>query len=328
MLVYLLEKMGYNNPTTQIGRIGILKLLKKKKLGNIKNYWQLYVMLLPALIYLLVFNYLPLYGIQVAFRDYRLVDGVMGSPWVGLKHFKRFFDAYYFERLIKNTLVLNINYLLWSFPFPIIIAILLNQIRSDKRKRFVQTTIYVPHFISTVVMAGMIYLFLSPSGGILNSVMGALGLAPLDLMSEAGAFRSIYTVSGVWQGAGYSSILFVATLAGIDPSLYEAAEIDGASIWKKIRYIDIPSILPTAAMVLILDFGKLMNSNTDKVLLLQTAGNISTSDIIGTYVFNVGVQGGQFSYTAAIGLFSNLVNLALILLFNKISKKISNIGLF
>jgi len=295
---------------------------------NMKNYWQLYVMLLPALIYLLVFHYLPLYGIQVAFRDYRLVDGVMGSPWVGLKHFRKFFDAYYFERLIKNTLVLNINYLLWSFPFPIIIAILLNQIRSEKRKRFVQTTIYVPHFISTVVMAGMIYLFLSPSGGILNSILSALGLAPLDLMSEPGAFRSIYTVSGVWQGAGYSSILFVATLAGIDPSLYEAAEIDGASIWKKIRYIDLPSISPTATMVLILDFGKLMNSNTDKVLLLQTAGNISTSDIIGTYVFNVGVQGGQFSYTAAIGLFSNLVNLALILIFNKISKKISNIGLF
>ena len=305
-----------------------MKSLKKKKLGNMKDYWQLYVMVLPALIYLLVFQYLPLYGIQVAFRDYRLVDGVMGSPWVGLKHFKRFFDAYYFERLIKNTLILNINYLLWSFPFPIIIAILLNQIRSDKRKRFVQTTIYVPHFISTVVMAGMIYLFLSPSGGILNSVLGALGLKPLDLMAEADAFRSIYTVSGVWQGAGYSSILFVATLAGIDPSLYEAAEIDGASIWKKIRYIDIPSILPTAVMVFILDFGKLMNSNTDKVLLLQTAGNIGTSDIIGTYVFNVGVQGGQFSYTSAIGLFSNLVNLALILIFNKISKKISNIGLF
>lgn len=311
---------------------GKKKLEKKKKRVNMKmnmkNYWQLYVMLLPALIYLLVFHYLPLYGIQVAFRDYRLVDGVMGSPWVGLKHFRKFFDAYYFERLIKNTLVLNINYLLWSFPFPIIIAILLNQIRSEKRKRFVQTTIYVPHFISTVVMAGMIYLFLSPSGGILNSILSALGLAPVDLMAEPEAFRSIYTVSGVWQGAGYSSILFVATLAGIDPSLYEAAEIDGASIWKKIRYIDLPSIIPTATMVLILDFGKLMNSNTDKVLLLQTAGNISTSDIIGTYVFNVGVQGGQFSYTAAIGLFSNLVNLALILIFNKISKKISNIGLF
>lgn len=308
--------------------LGKKKLREKKKRFNMKNYWQLYVMLLPALIYLLVFHYLPLYGIQVAFRDYRLVDGVMGSPWVGLKHFKRFFEAYYFERLIKNTLVLNINYLLWSFPFPIIVAIFLNQIRSEKRKRFVQTTIYVPHFISTVVLAGMIYLFLSPSGGILNSILSALGLAPLDLMAEPEAFRSIYTVSGVWQGAGYSSILFVATLAGIDPSLYEAAEIDGASIWKKIRYIDLPSIVPTATMVLILDFGKLMNSNTNKVLLLQTPGNIATSDIIGTYVFNVGVQGGQFSYTAAIGLFTNLVNLIMILVFNKISKKISNIGLF
>lgn len=320
--------MGYNDLTTQKRRIWILKSLKKKKLGNMKDYWQLYVMVLPALIYLLVFQYLPLYGIQVAFRDYRLVDGVMGSPWVGLKHFKRFFEAYYFERLITNTLVLNIIYLLWSFPFPLIVAILLNQIRSEKRKRFVQTTIYVPHFISTVVLAGMIYLFLSPSGGILNSVRNMLGLAALDLMAEDGAFRTIYTVSGIWQGAGFSSILFVATLAGIDPSLYEAAEIDGASIWKKIRYIDIPSLIPTATMVLILDFGKMMNSNTDKVLLLQTAGNIATSDIIGTYVYNVGLQDGQFSYTAAIGLFSNLVNLALILIFNKISKKISNIGLF
>lgn len=301
---------------------------KKKLLKNLKNSWQLYVFLAPALIYYIVFSYLPMYGIQIAFRDYRFVDGIAGSEWVGLKYFSRFMSTYYFKRLLTNTFVLNIYWVLWSAPMPLLLALLLNQVRSYRRKRIIQTTIYIPHFISTVVMAGMLYLFLAPTNGVFNTMLNAMGLKSIDFMSKASWFRSIYIASGIWQGAGYSSILFIATLTSVDPGLYEAAEIDGASIWQKIRHIDIPSVLPTFVMTLILDFGRLLSSNTTKALLLQTSGNISVSDIIGVYVYNVGLGTGQFSYTAAIGLFTNVINITMILIVNKIAKKVSSVGLF
>lgn len=309
-----------------------LKKGKVKKKINLKtlirNNWQLYVLVLPAIIYFVVLNYLPMYGVQIAFKDYKAVKGIAGSAWVGLKHFKTFFDAYYFKRLLTNTLLLNVYSLLWSFPIPLILAIFLNQIRSDKRKRFIQTTIYVPYFISTVVLAGMLYIFLSPTSGILNFARVALGLDAVDYMAEASAFRTIYIISGIWQTAGYSSILYIACLSGVDPALYEAAEIDGASVWQKIRYIDLPSLVPTAMMVFILDCGKLFSDNTSKALVLQTSGNIPTSDIIGVYVYNMGLAGGQFSYTSAIGLFVNVINFVLIISVNKIAKKASDVSLF
>lgn len=293
-----------------------------------KGNWQLYVLLLPAVLYFFVFQYMPLYGVQIAFKDYKIVKGIWGSEWVGLKHFLNFFNAYYFERLLSNTLLLNVYYLLWSFPVPILLALLLNRIRAERTKRFMQTAIYVPYFISTVVLAGMIYIFLSPTNGIFNVAREALGLASMDFMSDAGAFRSIYIISGIWQSAGYGTILYIATLTGVDPSLYEAAEIDGANIIQKIRYIDIPSLIPTAVMVFVLDCGKLLNSNTNKALVLQTPGNIQTSDIIGVYVYNVGIGQAQFSYTAAIGLFVNIINFLLIIGANKVSKKLSDTSLF
>jgi len=304
---------------------------KKQKGSNLaywKGNWQLYVLILPAVIYFFVFQYMPLYGIQISFKDYKIVEGIWGSEWVGLKHFRNFFNAYYFKRLLSNTLLLNVYYLLWSFPVPILLALLLNRIRRERSKRFMQTVIYVPYFISTVVLAGMMYIFLSPTNGIFNVARNALGLASVDLMSNPEAFRSIYIISGIWQSAGYGTILYIATLAGIDPSLYEAAEIDGASIFKKIRYIDIPTLIPTAVMVFILDCGKLLNSDTNKALVLQTPGNIATSDIIGVYVYNVGLGKAQFSYTAAIGLFVNIMNFILIMVANKISKKLSDTSLF
>lgn len=312
------------------------KPLKEKGKGSnrqsfgscMKNNWQLYVMILPAVIYFLIFNYLPMYGIQIAFKDYKAVLGINGSPWVGFKHFTTFFNAYYFVRLLANTLILNMENLIFSFPIPIIMAIMLNQIRNDKLKRGIQTTIYVPYFISTVVLAGMLYIFLSPTSGIFNTVRGWMGLKAVDYMSSASAFRPIYIISSIWQGAGYSTILFIAALAGVDQSLYEAAEIDRASIWQKIRYIDFPSLLPTIMMVLVLDCGKLLGSNTEKALVMQTAGNIPTSDIIGVYVYNVGLGSGQFSYTAAIGLFINIINFILIITVNKISRKTTEVGLF
>lgn len=303
----------------------------KKKINYavyFKNNWQLYVLILPAIIYFIVFNYMPLYGIQIAFKDFKAVFGISGSKWVGFKHFENFFHAYYFKRLLANTLLLNVYNLLWSFPVPIILAILLNQIKGPKIKRFIQTSIYVPYFISTVVLAGMLYIFLSPTSGIFNILRQALGMKAVDFMSDAKAFRTIYIVSGIWQSARWGTILYIASLSGVDPSLYEAAEIDGASIWQKIRYIDMPSIVPVIVMVFILDCGKLLSSNTDKALVMQTAGNIPTSDIIGVYVYNVGLGSGQFSYTTAIGLFINIINFIIIITANQISKKISDVGLF
>lgn len=303
----------------------------KKKINYavyFKNNWQLYVLILPAIIYFVVFNYMPLYGIQIAFKDFKAVFGISGSKWVGFKHFENFFHAYYFKRLLANTLLLNVYNLLWSFPVPIILAILLNQIKGPKIKRFIQTSIYVPYFISTVVLAGMLYIFLSPTSGIFNILRQAFGMKAVDFMSDAKAFRTIYIVSGIWQSAGWGTILYIASLSGVDPSLYEAAEIDGASIWQKIRYIDMPSIVPVIVMVFILDCGKLLSSNTDKALVMQTAGNIPTSDIIGVYVYNVGLGSGQFSYTTAIGLFINVINFIIIITANQISKKISDVGLF
>lgn len=302
---------------------------KKRNIKSVlRNNWQLYILVLPAIIYFFIFNYMPLYGIQIAFKDYKAVSGIAGSEWVGLKHFENFFNAYYFKRLLANTLLLNVYYLLWSFPVPLLLAILLNQIRGEKKKRFIQTSIYVPYFISTVVLAGMLYIFLSPTSGIFNLARTAMGMTPIDFMSEASAFRSIYIISGIWQSAGYGTILYIATLSGVDPALYEAAEIDGASIWQKIRYIDLPTLIPTAMMVFILDCGKILSSDTNKALVMQTAGNIPTSDIIGVYVYNVGLGSGQFSYTAAIGLFVNIINFILIVAVNRISKKTTDVGLF
>ncbi len=314
--------MGKKNQKTNV---------PKKKINYavyFKNNWQLYVLILPAIIYFVVFNYMPLYGIQIAFKDFKAVFGISGSKWVGLKNFENFFHAYYFKRLLANTLLLNVYNLLWSFPIPIILSILLNQIKGPRIKRFIQTSIYVPYFISTVVLAGMLYIFLSPTSGILNVLRQALGMKAVDFMSDAKAFRSIYIISGIWQSAGWGTILYIASLSGVDPSLYEAAEIDGASIWQKIRYIDIPSIVPVIVMVFILDCGKLLSSNTDKALVMQTPGNIPTSDIIGVYVYNVGLGSGQFSYTTAIGLFINVINFVIIITANQISKKISDVGLF
>lgn len=294
----------------------------------LKNNSQLYLMLLPAIAFFILFNYAPLYGIQIAFKDYRAVDGIMGSKWVGLEHFKTFFNAYYFERLIKNTFLLNLYGMLWSFPMPIILALMLNRVRNAKMKKFIQTTIYLPHFISTVVLVGMVYIFLSPTGGLFNTIRNAFGLKSLDFMSMSSAFRTISIASNIWQDAGFSSILFIATLAGIDPALYESSELDGANVWQKIRYIDIPTLIPTAMMVLILNSGNLFSSGAAKVLLLQTAGNTTTSEIIGTYVHKVGVGAGQFSYTSAIGLFTNVINFIMIIAVNKISKKVANVEMF
>lgn len=295
----------------------------------VDNRW-LYLLILPALVYLIIFNYMPMYGIQIAFKNYKAVRGIEGSPWMNplFKHFQTFFNAYYFERLISNTLLLNVMSLIFSFPMPIMLALVINNIRSQRFKKFTQTAVYVPHFISTVVMAGILYIMLSPTNGIINHAITALGGNAIYFMNEPGWFRPVYIISGIWQTAGWNSILYIAALAGVDPELYEAATIDGASKWQKVRYIDFPHIIPTATMMLILNCGSLMSSATEKTLLLQTGGNMATSDIIGTYVYEMGLGSGQFSYTTAIGLFVNVLNFIMVLAANTISSKMKGETLF
>jgi putative aldouronate transport system permease protein len=295
---------------------------------TLRRDWQLYVLLLPAIALVFIFCYLPMYGIQIAFRDFKSVFGITGSEYVGLKHFYTFFDQYYSVRLIMNTLLLNVYSLLWGFPIPIVLAILLNQIDFKRFKNITQTIIYVPHFISPVVMVGMLWLFLSTSSGIVNMVIAAAGSDVVNFMSQASWFRTLFIGTEIWQHAGWNTIIYIAALTAIDQELYEAATMDGATKLQKILYIDIPHIIPIAIMLLILNCGAMLASNTDKALLMQTAGNTPVSDIIGVYVYRMGITGGQFSYTAAINLFVNLINFVLIVTVNWIARRSNQMSLF
>ena len=297
---------------------------------TLRRDWQLWVLLLPCLVFFIVFCYFPMYGIQIAFKDYKAALKIAGSPWVGLKHFEKFFSSYYCGRMFLNTFLLNFYGLLFGFPVPIILAILLNQLNSKRFKGFAQTAVYVPHFISTVVLAGMIYLFFSPTNGIINNLITAAGGKSIYFIMEPGWFRPLFIGSDIWQNAGWNTILYIATLTGIDPQLYEAATIDGATRWEKIKHIDIPHLIPIAVMMLILNSGSLLQSNTDKALLLQTSGNMATSDIFGVYVYNVGIAApkAQYSYASAIGLCLNIINFVIIMGVNAVSRKMSDISLF
>lgn len=293
-----------------------------------KEDWQLYLLLLPALAYFIVFYYYPMFGIQIAFKNYRFVDGIWGSKWVGLQHFRDFMGSYYFGRLLSNTFFLNLYGLLFSFPIPVVLAILLNQLELKHLKKFTQTSIYVPHFISTTVMVGILYLFLSPTNGIVNHFIELMGGEVINFMLEPGWFRPLYIITEIWQHAGWNTILYLAALTAIDPQLYEAATIDGATKREKILHIELPHLMPIMLMMLILSAGSLLTSNTDKALLMQTAGNMATSDIIGVYVYQMGLGKAQFSYTSAIGLFINVINFFMIIAVNGITRKLSSTSLF
>lgn len=309
--------------------------LSRRFTRAVERDWQLWVLLLPALVFFIVFCYFPMYGVQIAFKDYKVGLGIAASPWAStkgqldlLKHFRNFFNTYYCGRMFADTLLLNLYGLIFSFPIPILLAIMLNQLNSKRFRGFTQTVIYVPHFISTVVLAGMLYLFFSPSSGIVNKVIESLGGKSIYFMLEESWFRPLFIGSDIWQNAGWNTILYIATLTSIDPQLYEAATIDGATRWQKIKSIDIPHLIPIAVMMLILSCGSLLSSNTDKALLLQTSGNIKTSDIIGVYVYNTGIGKAQYSYTSAIGLCLNVINFIIIISVNTISRKVSDISLF
>lgn len=293
-----------------------------------KRNWGLYLLMLPAIVIFICFTYLPMYGVVIAFKDFRPAMGILGSKWAGFKYFERYFSSYMFSNTIINTLVISLYTIAVTFPLPIVIALMCNQMYAKRFKKFFQVSTYLPHFISTVVMCGMIILFLSPSSGVIPKLCGMVGITTGDLMGNADAFSSIYVWTEAWQHVGWDSIMYIAALSAVDPQLYEAAVVDGANKWQKMRYIDIPMLIPTAITLFILRTGSVMSVGFEKVYLLQNDLNIGASEIISTYVYKMGLKSNQYSYSAAIGLFNNVVNFVLLLSVNFIAKKMGDTSLF
>ncbi|MEK5504640.1 MULTISPECIES: ABC transporter permease [unclassified Paenibacillus] len=300
----------------------------RKIWNQIKRDYELYLFLLPIIIIYLVFKYYPMYGIQIAFKDFSPSRGIWGSEWVGFKHFIDFFDSYNFWTIMTNTLTLSVLSLVFSFPAPIIIAIMLNQMLAKRYKKIVQTVIYAPHFISTVVLVGMLNVFLSPNSGIVNHIITWFGGDPIMFLADEGWFRPLYILSGVWQETGFATIIYLAALAGVNPELHEAAIMDGASKWKRVMHVDIPSILPTIVILLILALGNIMGIGFEKAFLMQNDLNYATSNIIPTYVYEIGIQKAQYSFSTAVGLFNSVVNIILIVTVNRIAKKLTETSLW
>jgi putative aldouronate transport system permease protein len=298
------------------------------KLARAMRNWQLYAFLLPTLLYFGIFHYGPLYGAQIAFRDYLGPLGVWGSPWVGLENFLRFFNSPMFVNLLTNTVFLSLLILAFSFPMPVIFALILNQLASRRYKRLVQTVSYAPHFISTVVFVGMIFLFSSPSTGIVNVIGSRLGLPRIYYMGSVAWFRPVYVLTDIWQETGWGAIIYLAALSGVNPELYEAATIDGATKLQRIWNIDIPAILPTVTVLLVLRAGTIMSVGFEKAFLMQTALNLEHSEIISTYVYKVGLLGSQFSFGSAVGLFNSVANLTLLVAVNRVARALGQANLW
>lgn len=295
---------------------------------DVKKNYILYLMILPVVAYYIIFAYVPMYGIQIAFKDYIPKVGITGSPWIGFEHFRRFFSSYNFSNLILNTIGISVYSLLASFPIPIIFALLLNYLPGRKSRKTLQMVSYAPNFISTVVMCGMVTIFLTPDTGIINQIIKALGGESVAFLSEPGMFKSIYVWSGVWQTTGFNAIIYISALAGVDPQLHEAAIMDGATKLRRIWHIDLPSITPTMIILFILAMGSIMNVGFEKIFLLQNDLNMTASDVISTYVYRVGLVDSDYGYSTAVGLFNSLINVAILLIANTVSKKVTSTSLW
>lgn len=295
---------------------------------SLRRHWQLYLLLVPGLLYFVIFKYVPMSNAVIAFKDYSVVRGIWDSQWVGLKHFEAFFQNPVFWTLVQNTLLLSVYALIVGFPIPILLALALNEIRNGIFKRSVQMVTYAPYFISTVVLVSMLTLLLSPRLGIVNQLLGTVGVRSSDFLGNPDWFRHIYVWSDVWQNAGYAAVIYLAALAGVDPTLYEAAKIDGASRFQKIRVVDLPALLPTALIILILSVGNIMSVGFEKVFLLQNPLNLSTSEVIATYVYKIGLLNANFSFATAVGLFNSFINLILLVGVNAVTKRLTGNGLF
>ena len=295
---------------------------------KIFSSWQLYVMVLPALIYILLFHYKPMYGIMIAFKKFSMRQGIMGSPWVGFDNFVRLFSSYWFPVIIQNTLTLSLLSLVIGFPIPIILALLLNEVNHSGFRKSFQTISYAPHFISTVVMCGMLVIFTNPSHGLFNILLNKIGVDSINFLGISGNFKWVYVLSGVWQEMGWGSIIYFAALSSVDKSLIEAADIDGANRVQKIWYINLPVLIPTIMVLLILNFGSLLSVGYEKIYLLQNPTNLSASEVISTYVYKVGLEQADFSFAAATDVFNSVVNTIILLVANGLSQRLTKTSLF
>ncbi|MGG1550318.1 ABC transporter permease [Paenibacillus ferrarius] len=305
-------------PSRNVQKTSWLQTIRK----DWKRHWAIYLMAIPVIAYYLIFHYGPMYGLQIAFKEYSPAKGILGSPWVGFKHFESFFNGIYFWRLIKNTILLNVYDLVFGFPAAIVLALLLNEIRQARFKRVVQSISYLPHFVSIVVVAGLMVDFLSRSG-LVNQIIGIFGIEPIDFLKEAGWFRFLFVSSGIWQGIGWGSIVYLAAISTIDPTLYEAGRMDGANRWKQTLHITIPGIMPTIVILFILQMGNMLTVGSEKVLLLYNPLTYDTADVISTYVYRKGVLEASYGFTAAVGLFNSVISFILIVTANTVVKRIS-----
>lgn len=295
---------------------------------HFKREWQIYVMLAPMLIWFLVFLYKPMYGLQIAFKDYSIFRGIEASPWVGMEHFNDLFSNSQFIRAIKNTFLISFYSLIFGFPVPILLALMFNEIINAVYKRSAQTIVYLPHFISTVIIAGIVITAFSPSAGIVNTILSWFGVEPIYFLTKSEWFRPIFIGSGIWQEAGFSSIIFLAAIAGVNPSLYESAVVDGASRWQMMWKITLPSILPTIIIMLIIRIGNLMEVGFELIILLYQPATYETSDVINTYIYRQGLQSGQYDLAAAAGFFNAVIAFVLVMTANSISKRYSRTSLW
>lgn len=303
---------------------------RRKVLRSYTRNWQLYLLLVPTIAFFLIFRYAPMYGVQIAFKNYLPTLGYAGSDWVGLKYFSRFFGSYYASRQIFNTLALSFGMLIFSFPIPILIALTLNEVRNRHFKKIVQTVTYAPHFLSTVIIVGLIGSLTNIRYGLINNALMGLGVidTAISFTSQPEWFKPLYIISGIWQESGWNAVIYMAALSSVDMQLYEAARVDGAGRMRCIWHVTIPCILPAMITMLILNSGKVMNVGYEKVLLMQNSLNISSSDVISTYVYEQGLKKGQYSYATAVGLFNSVVNTVLIVVINKISRRVSETSLW
>lgn len=303
------------------------------------NKWQIFwkdlkrdkllylLLILPITVYAL-FYYKPMFGLQIAFKNYNVFQGISESPWVGFEHFKTFFTSPFFGRTLKNTLMLSLYNMLFAFPAPIILALMFNEVQKIKFKKFVQTCTYIPHFISVVIVASLVTSFLSPSSGVINTIISAFGGEKVYFLTKPEYFRTIYTIMGIWQSTGFNSIVYLSVITAIDTSLYEAAMIDGANKWKQITNVTIPSILPTIVMMFIMRLGNILNVGYESIILLYQPATYETADTIGTYIYRVGLENSQYSLATAVGLVNGVVGLLLVILSNTISKRVTEYGLW
>lgn len=304
--------------------------MKKQSIQKyIERNWQLWVLILPALIWLILFCYWPMYGIQLAFRDFDFQKGLTGGNFAGLKYFMQYFNSPMFGVTMRNTFVISIVSIVLGFPMPIILALVINHIKNNKLKKPVQTIVYMPYFISTVVLVSLLQILCSPNGGIITMILRALHIIgeETNILGSPTAFIPLYVLSGIWQSCGWNSIIFIAALSATDPQLYDAAKVDGVNKWQMVRYVELPSILPTILIVLILSMGGILSVGFEKIFLMQNGLNKSVSEVISTYVFNVGIQSYQFSFGTAVGLFNNLINFFCLAVVNYISKRKAGISL-